>query len=103
MNKRGTKGELFDVVINRGPFYGNRAPRVLIPSEHRTVAVNQTISTEALILNPDNDELAIYWDFGDGTFQSNRRTVEKAWQNEGEFVVRCIVSDMKGGVGSDSF
>ena len=48
------------------------------------------------------DALAYYWDFGDGTFGTNGPAASQSWTASGEYVVRCVVSDMKGGVASDS-
>src|SRR5262249_17310482 len=44
------------------------------------------------------DALAYSWTFDDGTFSTNNLPwAFKAWSQSGEHVVRCVVSDMKGG------
>jgi len=46
--------------------------------------------------------LAYYWDFGDGTFGTNGPAAGKSWSAAGEYNVRCLATDMKGGLASAS-
>ncbi|MGC8991693.1 MAG: Calx-beta domain-containing protein, partial [Verrucomicrobiia bacterium] len=55
------------------------------------------ISLFAVASDPDGDQLAYYWEFGDLTFGSNSPAATKYWTTNGIYVVRCTVSDMKGG------
>ena len=47
--------------------------------------------------DPDEDILGIYWDFGDGNYAYNAIEVTHAFEEEGEYFVRCEITDMKGG------
>jgi hypothetical protein len=98
----GTTPQSIDVVVNQGAFPGNHAPTVALAGP-ATAAVSATVSFTATAADADGDALAYAWDFGDRTFgTSNGPGASKAWSAAGQYVVRCTVSDMKGGVGSRS-
>jgi len=99
--KGGTSPESLDVVVNIGAFVGNRAPTVSI-SGPITAATGVGSSYVATALDADGDTLSYYWDLGDNTFGPDAATVTKSWSTAKEYVVRCTVSDRKGGVASDS-
>lgn len=87
---------------------------------HPTNSTSPTISLNAsqLAVNPgeiiqfttassdaDGDTLTYFWDFGDGSLPEsslNQIAVNKSWTTSGEYVVRCTVSDTKGGEASAS-
>ncbi len=95
--------DAIDVVVNLGTFPDNRPPSAELSADLLAVAPGSTIALIADASDPDGDTLAYHWDFGDGSFDaSNQAEVSKSWPNAGEFVVRCLVSDMKGGTASDS-
>ena len=57
----------------------------------------------ATATDPNGDTLAYAWDFGDRTFgNTNSASVSKSWALAGDYVVRGVVSDMKGHTASDS-
>ncbi len=90
----------FDVVANVGWFPTNVAPAVELNASRNRVAPGGSVTLTATAADENGDPLAYYWDFGDGTFGNNSASLAKSWNAEGEYVVRCEVSDMKGGVTS---
>ena len=108
VKKGGTLPESLDVVVNYGPFPGNNAPIVSItPATLSLVAgVPQTFTATAT--DPDGDELSYYWEFDDpdalggnaaGNTNPDARLSTQGshtWTRNGQHLVRCTVSDMKG-------
>ncbi|MBM3847778.1 MAG: carboxypeptidase regulatory-like domain-containing protein, partial [Verrucomicrobia bacterium] len=91
-------GPYMDVVVNKGWFTGNTAPSFeLIPSAIEGSAGQVLSFTASNMFDQDGDRLAVHWQFGDGTFGDNAPSVQQAF-GPGQWVVRCEVSDMKGGV-----
>jgi uncharacterized delta-60 repeat protein/uncharacterized repeat protein (TIGR01451 family) len=89
-----------DVVVQVGPFPGNQAPTVTLQASATSITNGGTVSFTASGQDPDGDPVAYSWDFGDHTFGLNQTAVSKTFTTNGNFVVRCEVTDMKGGVGS---
>jgi len=87
-----------DVVVNLGPFPGNRAPSLDLIPDTLNVAINGTVNITAVADDADGDALAYAWDFGDQSFGPDSASVARAWASAGHYVVRCTASDMKGGV-----
>lgn len=93
-------GEWIDVVVNVGSFAENHEPRFTLTASSLNVKSNSPITfTASNVVDPDGDAVAYYWEFGDGTFGENQAQVSHAY-TPGQYVVRCEVSDMKGGVRS---
>lgn len=91
-------GEWMDVVIHKGQFEGNRAPSFDLVASKLEARSDEIITfTAANVVEPDGDPVAYHWDFSDGTFGDNQPTIQKTF-SAGQHVVRCEVSDMKGGV-----
>lgn len=88
----------YDVVVNRGPFPGNDAPRVTLSASTNRVAPGRPVTFTVTGVDPDGDTLAYYWDISDGTFGTNGPTLTRTWQVEGDYRVRVEVSDMRGGL-----
>src|SRR4030095_7613338 len=99
---KGTNGmeSFIDVVVQLGPFPDNNSPSVSLSASALTVTNGATVSFVATAQDPDGDALAYNWDFGDTSFGFNSATNVKAFASDGQYVVRCEVSDMKGGVAS---
>lgn len=101
VGKGGTVPESLDVVVNIGRFTNNLPPEVSLTAPLTNAALNASLAFTATASDPDGDSLAYSWDFGDGTLLPlNTNRVSHSWTTAGEYVVRCTVSDMKGGVGS---
>jgi uncharacterized repeat protein (TIGR02543 family) len=98
--KGGTTPESLDVVVNLGSFPGNRAPTLDITASATNVATGVGVTFAAAANDADGDTLAYYWEFGDTNFGTNSPTAGKSWTTAGDYLVRCVVSDMKGGVAS---
>lgn len=86
-----------DVVVNFGPFPTNVPPSVSLAATAQVVTTNTVVTLTATAVDVNGDWLAYYWDFGDNTFGTNGSVASKSWPTNGEYVVRCVVTDMKGG------
>lgn len=96
--KGTTTPPYIDVVVNRGPFPGNRAPVLSISASPSTTTVGGTVTMRASGSDVDGDALAYVWDFGDGTTSVNNSPSQShAWTVNGTYYVTCTASDMKGG------
>lgn len=101
--KGGTNPVWFDVAVRFGNPTNNSSPRVEVSGSSATAALNATVRFTATASDAEDPQLAYAWDFGDGTFGTNGPTASKAYTTAGEYVVRCVVSDLRGGKGSDSY
>ncbi|OQX05367.1 MAG: hypothetical protein BWK73_33825 [Thiothrix lacustris] len=91
--------EWVDVRINMGVI-GNTAPVLSGINGSTSVSARQDMTFSANVSDAENDELAYYWDFGDGVINPNLGTVTHKWAVGGTYTVKLTVSDMKGGVAS---
>jgi Concanavalin A-like lectin/glucanases superfamily/PKD domain/Carboxypeptidase regulatory-like domain len=89
-----------DVVVNLGLFPGNHKPVVSLTPSATTAAINAPLTFTVTASDPDGDSLAYYWEFGDSALGTNEPVAVKSWSAAGDYVVRCVVSDMKGGTTS---
>jgi hypothetical protein len=96
----GTNPVSMNVVVNIGPFPGNRRPLVSLSASSTSVATGANVTFTATASDPDGDALAVYWDFADDTFASNVLTTTRSWSTAKDYPVRVRVSDMKGGTAS---
>lgn len=97
----GTPDQL-EINVNLGDYPGNGPPQVKITASTTTTLPGQIVDFTASATDPDGDTLAYYWDFGDRLFGDNAATTSHSWAANGDYIVRCTVSDMKGGTGSAS-
>lgn len=109
IKKGGTIPESLDVVVNHGPFLGNGAPSLTLApvSVAATAGVPKTFTATAS--DPNGDPLAYHWEFDDpdqpagvktgGSDPDTRLATQgtHTWTRNGTYLVRCTVSDMKGG------
>jgi len=102
IGKGGTSPESLDVVVMLGAFPTNQVPTVSLVASATNAGTGVMLTFNALATDGDGDPLAYYWSFGDGNFGTNGPAAATSWATAGEYVVRCEVSDMKGGVGSQS-
>ena len=96
----GGSGNWIDVVVNMGEFPGNEMPAVRLVADRTRVEPEADVHFLVNASDEDGDALAYAWDFGDGYFGPNSPSVSKSWNIPGDYVVRCTVSDMKGGLSS---
>ena len=90
-------GRFMDIQINLGNFINNLSPRLELLSSKIQLHLEESVTLTAVASDPDGDDLAYHWTFGDTTFGANQSLVTKSWDRPGDYVVQCIVSDMKGG------
>ena len=102
VGRGGTRPESLDVVVNLGAFPSNDPPSVSLAASATATEIQTDVTFEATASDPDGDALAYSWDFGNGFFGSNSSSVTTRWLSNNEYVVRCTVTDMKGGTASDS-
>jgi len=102
IGKGGTTPESLDVVVSVGTISTNVAPTVSIAVSDTNASTGAVLNFTATASDANGDALAYYWDFGDDNFGTNGPAASKSWSAAGEYVVRCVVSDMKGGEGSES-
>jgi len=101
IGKGGTSPESLDVVVNLGSFPGNNLPTLDITASATNVGTSVGVTFNATASDPDGDPLAYYWEFSESSsysFGSNSPVAVKSWPTAGDYLVRCVVSDMKGGV-----
>ncbi|MDB6028507.1 MAG: hypothetical protein JWM68_4730 [Verrucomicrobiales bacterium] len=108
IKKGGTTPESLDVVVNHGPFPSNAAPALFITPTNVTLNAGVLQTFTATASDPDADTLAYYWEFDDpaeqggsksgGTNPDSRLSTQgsHAWTRNGDYFVRCTVTDMKG-------
>jgi hypothetical protein len=97
--KGGTTPESIFVTVNIGNFSGNNEPTNVTTASATSVAANVAVNFTCTATDPDGDELAYYWEFGDDTNSfNNSNTQSKSFSVDGIYSVRSIVSDKKGGL-----
>ena len=96
-SEEGEEVPWIDVVVNVGSFEGNTSPELELMASDTQVDEDDDITFAAYAIDADGDALGAYWDFGDGNYAYNEAEVTHAFQREGEYLVRCEVTDMKGG------
>ncbi|MGI8604360.1 MAG: Ig-like domain-containing protein [Verrucomicrobiales bacterium] len=102
--KGGTFPESMDVFVGIGSPVGNRSPRARVSGNTEAAPASTPVEFTVAATDPDNDTLAYYWDFGDGTSSmDNKPSQTHSFANGGEYAIQCVVSDMKGGTARDTF
>lgn len=105
IGKGNTYPESIDVIAVTGPQPGNQPPFASIAASTLNPAPGQAVTFTATASDPNNDTLAYYWEFGDGIdsySNNNSPTQTKSYNSAGEYAVRCVVSDMRGGIAQHS-
>lgn len=90
----------YDVAVYCGYRSNNLAPAITLAASTNNARPNQVVTLSVSATDPDGDAMAFYWDLGDGTVAPNSPTVAKTWATPGDYVIRCEVSDMRGGITS---
>ena len=104
LNRTGSGSNAFmDVVVNIGHFPTNVAPtNVSLTADSVAIAPGGSVTFTAAFVDPNNDQLAYHWDFADQSVSTNAAVITHAFASAGEYVVRCVATDMKGGTASKS-
>jgi hypothetical protein len=100
---RGTNGGApwLDLLVNLGAFPGNQPPELSVEADQTNAAPGELVHFHATASDPNGDTLAYAWSFDDLSFSTNNRPwISKSFSVPGDHVVRCVVSDMKGGEAS---
>ncbi|NLH74795.1 MAG: PKD domain-containing protein [Verrucomicrobia bacterium] len=90
----------YDVVVFRGERKDNLPPVVTLSVSTNKTRPNQPITLTADAIDPNGDAMSFYWDLGDDTAGPNAASIVKDWATPGDYVVRCEVSDLRGGITS---
>jgi len=101
--QRGASGTepWIDFQVNLGAFPTNQPPVLAVEVDQTQVESDALVHFHATATDPNGDTLAYAWTFDDLTFSTNNLPwIAKSFTEEGDHVVRCVVSDMKGGVAS---
>ena len=87
-----------DVRINLATGTPNMPCCLKVEVEPANAAPGQLVRFHATVADRDDNSFAYAWSFDDGTFSTNNQPwAYKSWTTTGEHVVRCEVSDMRGG------
>ena len=90
-----------DVQVNMGTFPGNQPPVLNVEVDQTNVTTGALVHFHATATDPDGDTLAYAWTFDGVDFATNNLAwTSRSWNNGGNHIVRCVVSDMKGGEAS---
>ncbi len=90
-----------DLQVNAGSFPENRPPTLEIEVDIAKPKPGELVHFHAEAKDPDGDRLAYAWWFDNSDFSTNNLPwMSRSWAGKGTHVVRCVVSDMKGGIAS---
>jgi hypothetical protein len=90
-----------EVEINLGTPASNGPPTFRLEIEQTNSAPGSYVHFRAVATDPEGDALAYAWSFDDFTFSTNNLPwTFQRWSAPGEYLVRCVVSDRRGGVAS---
>jgi hypothetical protein len=96
----GNTHEWIDVAIyyNNAIGANNRPPAATLAQASYAVAVNTTLELRVNASDPDGNDLAYDWRFGDGNYNIVSSPVQtRSWSAPGLYRVSCTVSDLRGG------
>ena len=100
VGKGNTYPESMDVVVFTGVQAGNLPPVATLAASKLQANVGEVINFTATASDPNGDALAYFWEYSDSVENysiDNSPTQAKSFSAAGEYTVRCVVSDMRGG------
>jgi hypothetical protein len=100
VGKGHTYPESIDVVVRTGTQTGNLPPVASLSASPLNPAAGQSVRFAVTATDPNGDGLAYYWEFGDGadSYSNDNSPVQNhSFPSAGEYTVRCVVSDLRGG------
>lgn len=104
VNRSPTPGQWLDVVIRFSGSNSNARPQASMVASATNVAVGAVATFSVSASDPDGDSLAFGWETSIAgssavlAVSSNAPSLTYSWPDAGRHEVRCLVSDMKGGV-----
>ena len=104
VTRSSTPGQWLDVFVHFSDGTSNERPQVSIIASSTNVAVGVPVTFTVVASDPDGDPLAFGWETSIAgssavlAVSSNSPSLSFAWPSAGRQEVRCIVSDMKGGL-----
>ncbi len=99
-----TPGQWLDVFVHFSGNVTNARPEALMAVSATNVVVGATVTISVSANDPDGDLLAFGWETAVAgssavlAVSSNTPSITYSWSTAGRHEVRCVVSDMKGGV-----
>ncbi len=98
LGKGGTFPESMDVRVTIGTAVGNRPPVAEVTANTVAAPAGTPVVLAVAATDPDGDELAYAWDFGDGGVSTDNAPEQThRFSAAGDYRVQCTVSDMRGG------
>ena len=87
-----------DVEIQFGQFPDNHSPAATLSAPITVAAPDVPLAFTVNATDADGDVVSYAWDFGDGNYGANAASVVLSYATAGEYLVRCTVTDGKGGM-----
>lgn len=99
-----TPGQWLDVYVHLSGSVTNARPQASLAVSATNVVVGATVTFSVSANDPDGDSLAFGWETAIAgssavlVVSSNTPSIAYSWSTAGRHEVRCLVTDMKGGV-----
>lgn len=91
----------YDVVVSVGVATNNEPPVVTLSASTNAVRAGGQVTFTATAYDTNRNALSYYWESSDGMVVTNTSSVfTRAFSEAGEYVIRCEVSDLRGGMTS---
>lgn len=90
----------YDVYVSVGSLGSNTAPSLELGVSSLTASPGQPVIFTAGATDPDGDSLVFSWLVEGGEPGRTSSTITNQWNTPGDYVVRCEVTDMRGGTAS---
>jgi hypothetical protein len=87
-----------DVQVQFGLDPGNHAPSLSLAASALQVEPGESVEFIAASSDADGDEVSLFWNFGDATYDNANGRVTKVWKKPGKYLVSCEASDGAGGL-----